>query len=147
MLKGFLALFTTGLIFKPMVLLGGIIGIISYIALNSDVLKLLYTDYHIYALFLLIACLYAYFFKKTYQDNSYATDWGETIKTMFYEFFCLSLSFIVGLLLASFFDFSDLKVTPDKDDIRYSEYSELSDIQQQAKKMQQNYNDVLNSIK
>ena len=75
MLKGFLALFTTGLIFKPMLLLGGIVGIVSYIKLDGEQLKILYTDWHLFALFLLIASLYAYFFKKTYWGNTYATDW------------------------------------------------------------------------
>ena len=106
MLKGFLALFTTGLIFKPMLLLGGIIGIVSYVLLDGESLKILYTNWQLYALFFIISCLYVYFFKKTYTEKAYQTDWKETSKTMFSEFFVICFSFIVGMLLASFFDFS-----------------------------------------
>ena len=62
MIKGFLALFTTGIIFKPMLLLGGIIGVSAYIGLDDEHLKVFYTDWHLYALFFLIATLYTYFF-------------------------------------------------------------------------------------
>ena len=147
MLKGFLALFTTGLIFKPMILLGGFIGIFLYILLDGETLKILYTDYHLYLLFLLIACLYAYFFKKTLQDNSYATEWKETIKTMIAEFFRLVFSFIIGMLLASFFDFSDIQIKPDSQDVKFSEYSEIVDMQKQARELMQNYDTLLNQAK
>lgn len=62
MIKGFLALFTTGLIFKPMLLLGGIIGIVSYIALSGEQLKTLYTDWRLYVLFFFT--VYTHFFSK-----------------------------------------------------------------------------------
>lgn len=145
MLKGFLALFTTGLIFKPMLLLGGIVGIVSYIKLDGEQLKILYTDWHLFALFLLIASLYAYFFKKTYWGNTYATDWKETSKTAIKEFFVLTFSFFVGMLLASFFDFS-LPESSTKS-ISYSEQAEILELQKQAEDMQKNYNALLDSIK
>lgn len=145
MLKGFLALFTTGIIFKPMLLLGGIIGIVSYIKLDGAQLKILYTDWHLYVLFLMIASLYAYFFKKTYWGNTYQTDWKETSKTMFAEFLVLSFSFFIGMLLASFFDFS--MPEPSTKSINYSEQAEILELQKQAEDMMQNYNTLLNEIK
>ena len=145
MLKGFLALFTTGLIFKPMLLLGGIVGIVSYIKLDGEQLKILYTDWHLFALFLLIASLYAYFFKKTYWGNTYATDWKETSKTAIKEFFVLTFSFFIGMLLASFFDFS-LPESSTKN-VSYSEQAEILELQKQAEDMQKNYNALLDSIK
>lgn len=145
MLKGFLALFTTGLIFKPMLLLGGIIGIICYIKLDGAQLKILYTDWHLYVLFLLIASFYAYFFEKTYFGNTYATDWKETSKTAFKEFLLLTFCFFIGMLLASFFDFS-MPETSTKS-INYSEQAEILELQKQAEDMMQNYNALLDSIK
>ena len=145
MLKGFLALFTTGLIFKPMLLLGGIVGIVSYIKLDGEQLKILYTDWHLFALFLLIASLYAYFFKKTYWGNTYATDWKETSKTAIKEFFVLTFSFFIGMLLASFFDFS-LPESSTKN-VSYAEQAEILELQKQAEDMMKNYNILLDSVK
>ena len=145
MFKGFLALFTTGLIFKPMLLLGVIVGVGAYIGLDGERLKVLYTDWHLYTLFFLIAALYTYFFRKTYLENSYAVDWKETVKTMISEFFVLSFCFVVGMLLASFFDFSLPESSSQK--ITYSENAEISDMKKQAEDMMQNYNALLDSIK
>ena len=145
MFKGFLALFTTGIIFKPMLLLGVIVGVGAYIGLDGERLKVLYTDWHLYTLFFLIAALYTYFFRKTYLENSYAVDWKETVKTMISEFFVLSFCFVVGMLLASFFDFS-LPESSTKS-ITYSENAEISDMKKQAEDMMQNYNALLDSIK
>ena len=108
MFRGFFALFVTGLIFRPMLLLGGLTGIVLYIGLESETLKRLYSNYNLYLLFLFIASLYVFFFKKTYLENGYDVDWKETIKTMVGEFLMLSFCFIMGMLLASFFDFSDI---------------------------------------
>ena len=82
MFKGLWALFASGLIFNPALLLGAFTGIIAYIALDSEHLKILYTDYHLYILFLLLSCLYVYFFQKTLQDNLRDIDWKET-KTVY----------------------------------------------------------------
>ena len=106
MIKGFLALFTTGLIFKPMLLLGGVIGIVSYVTMSGEQLKILYTDWRLYVLFFIISGLYTFFFKKTYIENADRIDRIETSKTALGEFFVLSFSFVIGMLLASFFDFS-----------------------------------------
>lgn len=106
MIKGFLALFTTGLIFKPMLLLGGVIGIVSYVTMSGEQLKILYTDWRLYVLFFIISGLYTFFFKKTYIENADRIDRIETSKTALSEFFVLSFSFVIGMLLASFFDFS-----------------------------------------
>lgn len=133
MIKGFLALFTTGLIFKPMLLLGGIIGITSYIMLDGESLKLLYTNWQLYALFFIISCLYVYFFKKTYLENTSQTDWKETSKTMLSEFFVLCFSFVIGMLLASFFDFS----LPESK-------TQTNDLQKQVEDIQ---NNLLNQIR
>ena len=145
MLKGFLALFTTGLIFKPMLLLGVMIGVGAYIGLDGEHLKILYTDWHLYALFFLVAALYPYFFKKTYLENSYAVDWKETLKTIVSEFFVLSFCFVVGMLLASFFDFSLPESGSQK--VTYSETAEISDMKKQAEDMMKNYDAILDSIK
>ena len=144
MFKGLLALFTTGLIFRPMLLLGGLIGIIAYIKLNGDQLKILYTDWHLYALFVLISSLYAYFFQRTYWQNTYQTDWKETSKTMFSEFCLLTFSSFVGMLLASFFDFS--MPEPSKQNTSYSEQAEILELQKQAEEAQKNYNALLDAI-
>ena len=71
----------------------------------------------------------------------------ETIKTMIAEFFRLVFSFIIGMLLASFFDFSDIQIKPDSQDVKFSEYSEIVDMQKQARELMQNYDTLLNQAK
>lgn len=145
MLKGFLALLSTGIIFKPMLLLGVIIGISAYVGLDGDHLRILYTDWHLYVFFLILASVYAYFFKKTYWGNTYSVDWKETSKTALGEFLLLSFSFICGMLLASFFDFS--LPEPKTSNISYSEHAEIADMKKQAEDMMKNYDALLDSFK
>lgn len=145
MLKGLIALFTTGLILNPCLLLGGLLGIISYVGLSDEHLKALYLSYQLYLLFLLFSFGFVYFFKKTLKDNEIDIDWIATSKTVFSQFLLMSFSFIMGMLLASFFDFSDF--TPSKENYQYSEISETLSIQKQAEDMVKNYNNMLDSIK
>ena len=143
MLKGLLALFTTGLIFNPAILVGALSGILAYIFLDSEHLKMLYTNYHLYLLFLLICALYTYFARPTLKDNLIDTDFKATSKDAVKHFFLMSFSFIMGMLFASFFDFSDLPVKPQPTIYKNSEFSDLLDLQKQAKDMQKSYDMML----
>ena len=127
MLKGLWALFATGLIFNPALLFGAISGILSYVFLDSAHLKVLYTNYYLYLLFFLISAAYVYFARPTLQDNLIDIDWRATIKDMVKHFLLMSFSFIMGMLFASFFDFSDLSIKPNPESYEYSEvYPEIN---------------------
>lgn len=98
MIKGILALFSTGTIFNPMVWLGILIGFAAMIFLDSDQVRALYTNWHLYLMMYLIAGLYTYFFRRVYYRGGVETDWNQTIAAMIGNFFRLVLSFICGML-------------------------------------------------
>lgn len=79
MIKGILALFTSGAILNPMVLLGILTGIMFYLYLNAEQIMALYADYRFYLLTVLIAFVYNFLFKKVYQDGGYNLDVGTTL--------------------------------------------------------------------
>lgn len=77
MFKGIGALFTTGAIFNPMVLLGIILGTFFFFGLTTEQAFELYFDIRFYALAFIIALLYNFIFKKTYDDDGFDLDYKE----------------------------------------------------------------------
>lgn len=69
MLRGFLALFRTGAIFDPFVLLGVIMGLATVFSKNKEAFEALYKNNSFYLLILLLGFLYNFFFKKVYKDD------------------------------------------------------------------------------
>jgi len=144
MLKGFFALITTGLLLNPAVFFGGLTGILVYIALAEEQLYELCLSYHLYLLFLILSFLFVLFFRKTLKDDLINLDWkAMSLDTVKY-FFLLTFSFFVGILLASYFDFS---IPEKKSDTTYSEYSQIIELKKQVEDMQNNYNEMLTKIK
>ena len=144
MFKGFIALITSGIIFNPAVLIGALIGVVAYIKLDFEEIKILCTDYHLYLFFLFVCCLYVYFFKKTLKDNLRDLDLRVMFSTMIGQFFLMCFSFLMGMLLASFFDFSIPEPSAKK---THSEYSETVGSINRAKNLQNDYNHILDQIK
>ena len=146
MLKGFLALFTTGIIFNPAVLLGGLTGVASYVFLDGEQLKTVYAHYHIYLLFFIFSAGYVYFFRPVLKDNARDTDWKATFSATFKETILMSFSFVCGMLLASFFDFSDFDMKPKEQDYQYSELGSIMSLEKQAESLMQNENNQIQKI-
>ena len=146
MFKGFLALFTTGIIFNPAVLLGGLAGIALYVFLDGEQLKIVYAHYHIYLLFFIFSAGYVYFLKPILKDNARDTDWKATFAAIFKETILMSFSFVCGMLLASFFDFSDLSVQTKSEDYQYSEINDIINLQKQAENLMNNNSDEIQKI-
>lgn len=69
MIKGFLALFRSGIIFDPFVLLGVIMGIFTAMTPNKEAVEALYKQDSFYLLILLLSFLYNYLVKKVYKDD------------------------------------------------------------------------------
>lgn len=101
MIKGLLALFTSGAILNPMVLLGIFSGIAFYVTLNGDQLTLLYSDYRLYLLAVLIAFSYNFLFKKVYQDGGYNLDFGATLLNVLGSSLKLILSSVLTMSFIS----------------------------------------------
>ena len=103
MIKGIISLFTSGLIFNPLVLLGIVCGIISITKLNQEQLIAIAKDPNSYILVVFAAFLYAFIFKKRYKEGGISIDYtamlftvvGGTIK--FILSYILSISFVVML--------------------------------------------------
>lgn len=145
MIKGILALFNLGLIYNPMVLLGILTGFVAMGALDDEQLRALYTNYHLYLLMLLIACLYVYFLKRTYMQNGYDTDWKATIQTMIGHFLMLVVSFIFSMLFVMSISFGGTEEDVDYDALPGFTQVE-QDIKNQQKELQENYDAIMKAI-
>lgn len=148
MFKGLFYLLVTGIIFNPAVFFGGLGGILAYWKLTQQQLMILCSGYQMYLLFLIFVGFHIYFFKKNYKDDCIHLDWGEMIKNVIKQFLLMVFSFYVGLLLASYLDFSALM--PKKGQISndaFSEYSYTQQATEQATEMQREYRNMLDAIK
>ena len=76
MIKGLMALFTTGIIFNPLVLLGVATGLFAMARLTNEQIKDLFFDYHLYLLVLLVSAVYSFIFKKVYKDDGITPDYA-----------------------------------------------------------------------
>ena len=101
MFKGLVALFTSGAIFNPMVLLGVALGIFAMIKLDAEAIRSLALDYHLYLLALLISAAYVFVFKRIYKEGGINLDYAAMAFASvagvlkFALAFVLTLSFIV----------------------------------------------------
>ena len=100
MIKGLLALFTSGLIFSPMVLLGVVSGAWTIVNLSPDDIRNLFFDIRFYVVVAILAVLFTILFAKVYKTGGTSIDWTATVAKMFWNFvkyfiaFVLSMSFV-----------------------------------------------------
>ena len=101
MIKGLIALFTSGVIFNPLVLLGVISGIYSIIHFEPEQIRSLLTDVRFYLGVSAISALYTVAFAKVYDEGGLQVDWASTFgKTIwnivrYFIAFVLSMSFVM----------------------------------------------------
>lgn len=104
MIKGLIAIFTSGILFRPMVLLGVIIGTVSMVTLDNNQLKIMYTTpllyIGLYAIALIHSLTFGRIFYKTGRTNVKASLLGS-----FSHFFNLLLAVIFSSLLIYSFSF------------------------------------------
>ena len=142
MIKGILALFRSGLIFNPMVMLGVLLGFICMATLDDQMLKFLYTNYNFYMLLFLVASTYVYFFKCVYIQGGYRVDWKETVLSMVGHFFMLVLSFIFSMLFVMVISFGGTEDTTEQQTA--AELQKLQDeFRQQQQEIQKNYEAIM----
>lgn len=144
MIKGILALFKSGLILNPMVLLGIISGFIAMGTLEDEQLHALYTSYHLYLLMLLIAALYVYVFKRTYFRGGLETDWKETGLTALGHFLMLVVSFIFSMLFVMVMSFGGGE---EEENYNLPEFNQVQqDLEKQQEDLKKNYDAIMNAI-
>lgn len=143
MIKGILALFRSGLIFNPMVLLGILTGFTAMGTLEDEQLHQFYTNYHLYLLMFLVAGIYVYIFKRTYYKGGVITDWQATIQTMVSHFLMLVVSFIFSMLFVMVMSF-----TGDEDEnYDLPEFNQVTtDLQNNQRELQENYNAIMEAV-
>lgn len=73
--RGLISLFTSGLIFNPMVFGGIILGFVIVFNVEEKQLFTLYKDYQIYLLALFFAFIYNFIFKPVYNEGGRKLDW------------------------------------------------------------------------
>lgn len=143
MIKGILALFRSGLIFNPMVLLGILTGFIAMGSLEGEQLHSFYTNYHLYLLMLLVAGIYVYIFKRTYLKGGVITDWKATGQTIVGNFLMLVTSFIFSMLFVMVMSFSG----DEDENYDLPEFDQVTaDLKQNQQELQQNYNAIMEAV-
>lgn len=106
-MRGIIALFTTGILFNPMVLLGIIFGIIIMSTLDNDSIHKLFTSYHFYGLLLIISAICACTFKREYFSGGSRTNWKATLYGIPGQFFTLLAAIIFSCLFIFSFTFGE----------------------------------------
>ncbi len=105
MFKGLAALFTSGIIFNPMVLMGVILGFYCSFTLEAEQIYQLFGNYHFYFVILAISIIYHFSFKKVYKGDYEGLDYSamvwQIIGDVFKFVFATVLS-ICFLLMISF---------------------------------------------
>ncbi|MBQ8661790.1 MAG: hypothetical protein IJ482_05650 [Alphaproteobacteria bacterium] len=79
MIKGIMALFTSGAILNPMVLSGIVLAVYCMVKLDAEQMRGLFGDYHLYALVTLVSFAYTFVFKKVYKDDGVNLDYASMI--------------------------------------------------------------------
>lgn len=143
MIKGILALFKSGIIFNPMVLLGIITGFTAMGTMDSEQLHAFYTNPALYLLMLLIAFLYVFFFKRTYYRGGLETDWKNTGLAIAGHFLMLIVSFIFSMLFIMVISFG----TEEEENYDLPEFNQIEqDIKNRQKELQENYDAIMKAI-
>lgn len=107
MIKGLIALFTSGLIVNPMVLLGIACGSVFYALLDADGIFRVYKAPSFYGLALIFGCIYILGFRRVYQENG-NTDWNETLLALCGAVFKFLAASLLMISFISLFDMGDM---------------------------------------
>ena len=98
MFKGIIALFSSGLIVNPMVLLGILSGVLFSTTLPTEQIVRIYRDYDYYLVTLSLSFLYVFFFQKVFIGYGDEVDWPATLKKWPGAFAKLVLSNVLSVV-------------------------------------------------
>jgi hypothetical protein len=99
MIKGIVALFTSGILFKPMVLLGIISGFVFMFGFDEQARQMLTEVPFLYVAVAVVAVLYTFSWDKVYKEGGEEVDWVSTTGLAVWNF---ALYFIALFLTISF---------------------------------------------
>ena len=104
MIKGIVALFSSGILTNPMILLGIVSGSLFYAYFDADKITQIYKTPSFYGVVLLVSCIYVIGFRKKYKSDG-DIDWFETMLSVLTGV----VKFVVaGLLMISFIYMCDM---------------------------------------
>jgi len=108
MIRGILALFTSGILTNPMVLLGIIFGSIFYNMYDGAQIFQIYKKTSFYGLALIFSCIYVLGFRRVYKEDG-DTDWFETLLAIAVGAFKFVFASILMISFISLFDMGDMQ--------------------------------------
>ena len=109
--KGIVALFTSGILFNPMILTGIISGVVIMNITDGPSLHQMLTSLHFYMLFLLIAAFFTYAAKRVYYPGGSKINWKATALEIFAQFITLISTVIFTCLFLFYFIWSSNEST------------------------------------
>ena len=105
MLKGIQALFTSGILLDPFVLLGLVLGGFFYFNLSYEQVTAVYFDYRFYALALMLAIVYNFAFRPAYRRGGLTIDTKRTASNAVLSGLKLVVSSLLMMAFISFWSF------------------------------------------
>ena len=99
MIKGIVALFTSGIIFRLPVLIGIIIGFYMMFAFSDEEIWKTFHNPLLYTIGIIISFIYAFIFKKTYKKGGGIVDWRATFYSVFGHF----VSYVAAVIFSCLF--------------------------------------------
>lgn len=108
MIRGILALFTSGILTNPMVLAGIILGSVFYSMFDGAEIFQIYKKPSFYGLAFVLSCVYVLGFRRIYTEDG-DTDWTETSLAIAAGVFRFVLASVLMISFISFFDMGDMK--------------------------------------
>lgn len=125
MLKGIQALFTSGILLDPFVLLGLVLGGFCYFGLSYDQITMIYLDYRFYALVLMLAIIYNFAFRPVYHRGGVTIDTKRTAASVVSSVLKFVMSSLLMMAFISFWSFGG--------DESETDYQSVENFEQQLK--------------
>lgn len=102
MIKGIIALFTSGIIFRLPVLMGIIVGFFMMFKFSDEQIFAAFRNPLLYIFGLIISFVYAFTIKRVYQKGGSIVDWRAT----FYSIFGHFVSYVAAVIFSCLFIFT-----------------------------------------
>lgn len=102
MIKGLIALFSSGIIFRLPILIGIVIGIVMMVSLSDEQIWAVFRNPLLYFFGLLVSFLYAFLLKRVYYKGGTIVDWRATFYSVFGHF----ISYVAAVIFSCLFVFT-----------------------------------------
>lgn len=132
MIKGLIALFSSGIIFRLPVLSGVILGLIMMFTLSDEQILAVFHNPLLYVFGLIISFIYAFVIKRVYHKGGSIVDWRATFYSVFGHF----VSYVAAVIFSCLFVFTVSLGGFDNEDETSGEEITPAQVQELIKKLQ-----------